>query len=159
MTRIVSASNLWPFRWDRIGMCISIFLTSGPNGWSCCERSYPGSRASRLWDPASGVAQLETLQAAADQFQRKARTLKVSAVSELEEAFATATHDGVDAVLVLSSPLFGARPTVLAGLALRHKLPAVTLCPDFARAGGLIAYGPNLFNLDLIARRSSNGHR
>ena len=24
-----------------------IFPTSGRNGWSCCERSYPGSRASR----------------------------------------------------------------------------------------------------------------
>ena len=23
MSRIVSGSNLWPFRWDRIGMCIS----------------------------------------------------------------------------------------------------------------------------------------
>src|SRR3954471_2385754 len=60
-----------------------------------------------LWDPASGVAQLEALQAAGDQLRLKARTLKVSAVDELEEAFATARHDGVDALLVLSSPLFG----------------------------------------------------
>ena len=99
-----------------------------------------------LWDPASGVAQLEALQAAGDQLRLKARTLKVSAVGELEEAFATASRDGVDALLVLSSPLFGARPSVLAGLALRHKLPTVTLFPDFARAGGLIAYGPNLLD-------------
>jgi len=99
-----------------------------------------------LWDPASGVAQLEALQAAGDQLGLKARTLKVSAVGELEEAFATASRDGVDALLVLSSPLFGARPSVLAGLALRHKLPTVTLFPDFARAGGLIAYGPNLLD-------------
>jgi putative tryptophan/tyrosine transport system substrate-binding protein len=99
-----------------------------------------------LWDPASGVAQLEALQTAGDQLRLKARTLKVSAVGELEEAFATASHDGVDALLVLSSPLFGARPSVLAGLALRHKLPTVTLFPDFARAGGLIAYGPNLLD-------------
>ena len=99
-----------------------------------------------LWDPASGVAQLEALQAAGDQLRLKARTLKVSAVGELEEAFATASRDGVDALLVLSSPLFGARPSVLAGLALRQKLPTVTLFPDFARAGGLIAYGPNLLD-------------
>ena len=66
-----------------------------------------------LWDPASGVAQLEALQAAGDQLRLKARTLKVSAVGELEEAFATASRDGVDALLVLSSPLFGARPSVL----------------------------------------------
>jgi putative ABC transport system substrate-binding protein len=70
-----------------------------------------------LWDPASGVTQLEALQAAGNQLRLKARTLKVSAVGELEEAFATASRDGVDALLVLSSPLFGARPSVLAGLA------------------------------------------
>ena len=39
-----------------------------------------------LWDPASGVAQLEVLQAAGNQLRLKARTLKVSAVGELEEA-------------------------------------------------------------------------
>ena len=84
-----------------------------------------------LWDPASGVAQLEALQAAGDQLGLKARTLKVSAVGELEEAFATASRDGADALLVLSSPLFGARPSVLAGLALRHKLPTVTSVSRF----------------------------
>ena len=63
-----------------------------------------------LWDPASGVAQLEALQAAGDQLRLKAKILKVSAVGELEEAFATASRDAVDALLVLSSPLFGARP-------------------------------------------------
>ena len=29
-------------------------------------------------------------------------------------------------------------------LALSHRLPAITLFPDFARAGGLLAYGPDL---------------
>ena len=50
----------------------------------------------------------------------------------------------MDALLILSSPLFGTQPKLLADLALHHKLPAVTLFPDFARAGGLMAYGPNL---------------
>lgn len=31
--------------------------------------------------------------------------------------------------------------------ALRHRFPAITLFPDFARAGGLLAYGPNLLSL------------
>jgi putative tryptophan/tyrosine transport system substrate-binding protein len=29
---------------------------------------------------------------------------------------------------------------------LRHRLPTITLFPDFARAGGLMAYGPNLLD-------------
>jgi len=36
----------------------------------------------------------------------------------------------------------------LSELALRYRVAAVTLFPDFARVGGLLAYGPNL--LDLI---------
>jgi putative ABC transport system substrate-binding protein len=99
-----------------------------------------------LWDPVSGLTQLQALQTAADQLGLKTRTLKVGAVAELNEAFVAARGDGVDALLVLSSPLFGARPSILADLTLRHKLPTVTLFPDFARAGGLIAYGPNLLD-------------
>ena len=99
-----------------------------------------------LWDPVSGDAQLEALQTAADQMRLKTNVLKVSAAPELNEAFAAASGARVDALLILSSPLFGARASVLADLALRHRLPTVTLFPDFARAGGLIAYGPNLLD-------------
>jgi putative ABC transport system substrate-binding protein len=35
----------------------------------------------------------------------------------------------------------------LAELSLFHKLPAVSLFPDFARSGGLAAYGPNLLDM------------
>jgi hypothetical protein len=38
----------------------------------------------------------------------------------------------------------------LAELAIHHRLPAVTLFPDFARAGGLLAYGVNLLDMYLL---------
>ena len=41
-----------------------------------------------LWDPVSGLAQLQALQTAADQMRLKAVVLKVSAVAEFDEAFA-----------------------------------------------------------------------
>jgi putative ABC transport system substrate-binding protein len=50
-------------------------------------------------------------------------------------------------MVILSSPLIAPNVQVLAELALRHRLPAITLFPDFARAGGLLAYGPNLLSL------------
>ena len=40
---------------------------------------------------------------------------------------------------------------ILAALTLRHRFPAITLFPDFARAGGLLAYGPNLLSLYRLA--------
>ena len=64
--------------------------------------------------------------------------------SDLEAAFPSAAQRAVDGVLMLSSPLIGANTNLLAELALTQKLPAVTLFTDFARNGGLMAYGPNL---------------
>ena len=46
---------------------------------------------------------------------------------------------------MLSSPLISANVRKEAELAILHNLPVITLFPDFARAGGLMAYGPNLF--------------
>src|SRR5688572_15055128 len=73
-------------------------------------------------------------------------TLEVNAFTELETAVEAAQRGGVNAVLALSSPMWGTRPQLLADLVLRHKLPTVTLFPDFARAGGLMAYGPDILS-------------
>jgi putative ABC transport system substrate-binding protein len=48
---------------------------------------------------------------------------------------------------MLSSPLFAANPQILADLALANRLPSISMFPDFAQKGGLIAYGPDLLEL------------
>ena len=45
---------------------------------------------------------------------------------------------------MLSSPFIGGNTKLLADLATKYRLPSVTLFTDFARDGGLMAYGPNL---------------
>jgi len=55
-----------------------------------------------------------------------------------------ATQQDAQALLMLASPLVGGNPKPLAELALRHHLPAITVFTEFARHGGLMAYGPNL---------------
>jgi putative ABC transport system substrate-binding protein len=45
---------------------------------------------------------------------------------------------------MLSSPLIASNVRKEAELAILHNLPVITLFSDFPRAGGLIAYGPNL---------------
>ena len=97
-----------------------------------------------LWDPATGSAQLEEMETASKQLRLKSVTLEVRTFPELDDALSVAKGQAVDAVLALSSPLFGTRPQLLADLILRYRLPSITLFPDFARAGGLMAYGPNI---------------
>ena len=60
-------------------------------------------------------------------------------------AFALAKDHGADAAILLSTPLIPSITKELAELSLRHKLPTITMFSDFARAGGLLSYGPNLF--------------
>jgi putative tryptophan/tyrosine transport system substrate-binding protein len=74
------------------------------------------------------------------------RILEVRSPADLDEAVLAAAQSKVDTLLILSSPVFGANSKRIAVLTLGHRLPAVTLFPDFARAGGLMAYGPNLLD-------------
>jgi ABC-type uncharacterized transport system substrate-binding protein len=104
------------------------------------------SSVAALWDPATGPYQLKAIEEAAGVLRLNLQILEVRSPADLDPAFLAAAGLNADAVLILSSPIFGANSKVVADLALRHRLPAVTLFPDFARAGGLMAYGPNLLD-------------
>jgi putative ABC transport system substrate-binding protein len=104
------------------------------------------SSVAALWDPATGPYQLKAIEEAARLLKLDLRILEVRSRADLEGSFLAAAGAKVDAVLILSSPVFGANSKVVADLALGHRFPAVTLFPDFARAGGLMAYGPNLLD-------------
>jgi putative tryptophan/tyrosine transport system substrate-binding protein len=67
--------------------------------------------------------------------------LEVRSTANLDGAILDAGQKGVDALLMLSSPVFGSNPQRIAGLTLGLRMPAVSLFPEFARAGGLMAYG------------------
>jgi putative tryptophan/tyrosine transport system substrate-binding protein len=64
--------------------------------------------------------------------------------ADVDTAFAFAREQPADALLVLSSPFVGGNTKLFAERCLAQRLPAMTLFPDFARDGGLMAYGPNL---------------
>lgn len=99
-----------------------------------------------LRDPATGPIQLEAVEAASRVLKVRLDVADVRSIAELEQAFTSATpgDQRPDAIVILSSPIFGTNPQLVAELTLRHRIPTATLFPDIARAGGLIAYGPNL---------------
>jgi putative tryptophan/tyrosine transport system substrate-binding protein len=105
------------------------------------------SRVAVFWDPTTGHTQKKAVEQAAGLLKVQLDVLEVRTPSDFDEAFASASRQGAGAVLMLSSPLIPPNVQALALLAARHGLPAITLFPDFARAGGLLAYGPNLLDL------------
>jgi putative ABC transport system substrate-binding protein len=109
------------------------------------------SRAAALWDPDTGTLQLDSVRKAAGMLNVQLEVVEVHRASDFDAAFSMANQRGVGAMAMLSSPLIAPNVQVLAELALRHRLPAITLFPDFARAGGLLAYGPNLLSMYQLA--------
>jgi len=105
------------------------------------------SRVAALWDPTTGTMQKTAIQQAADSLGLALDIMELRAVADFAGAFAAATKAGAGALLMLSSPLFGSSTRAVAELALHENLPGITLFPDFARAGGLLAYGPNLLDM------------
>lgn len=104
------------------------------------------SKVAVFWDPTSGPAQHQAINAAAQILNLKLVILEVRGVADVEPAFNSATKEGADALLMLSSPFISANTKLLAEQALSYRLPAITLFPHFARDGGLMGYGPNLLN-------------
>jgi putative tryptophan/tyrosine transport system substrate-binding protein len=117
---------------DFTAKCIEMLVESNPTI----------ARVAVLWDLTTGTVQMESVKKAAEKLNVELDVLEVQ-----RTAFLMASQRGAGAMVMLSSPLVAPNVQVLAELALRHRFPAITLFPDFARAGGLLAYGPNLLGL------------
>ena len=104
------------------------------------------TRVAVLWDPATGSSQLKAIEDAAGLLGLKLEIIEARRRDDIDGAFVAASQLNVGALLMLSSPVLGADMRPIADLALKHKLPAVTIFTEFARAGGLISYGPNLLD-------------
>jgi len=100
-----------------------------------------------LWEPATGPVHIKAVEIAAKELNVKVEIMDVPGISNLDDSIFAASGKGVDAILMLSSALIGANAEYLAGLTLGLRLPAVTLFPDFARRGGLMAYGINTVSI------------
>jgi putative ABC transport system substrate-binding protein len=105
------------------------------------------SNVAVLWDPATGPTQRNAIDAAARALGLSLAIVEIRERADFETAFQSATQQHVGGAVILSSPLVGANTKLLAELAGKYSLPAVTLFPDFARAGGLMAYGPDLLGM------------
>src|SRR3954447_88807 len=100
-----------------------------------------------FWHPVSGNLQLDAVRNAAAALDLPMQILEISRPADFAPAFRAAAKAQCNGVLMLSSPLFGGNPQLLAELALQHNLPAINIFPDFPQKGGLLGYGPELQNL------------
>ncbi|PIK69286.1 ABC transporter substrate-binding protein [Methylobacterium frigidaeris] len=95
------------------------------------------------FNPTSPTApsQLRSLHEAAETLGVQLRISPVAGEADFEPIFAGAAARRPGGLVFTSDPYFALRSRLLAALALRHAVPAVTQTRDFPLAGGLMSYG------------------
>ncbi|HEX4994817.1 MAG TPA: ABC transporter substrate-binding protein [Methylomirabilota bacterium] len=96
-----------------------------------------------LWDETIGRIQFDTMEKVAREKGLTIRSFGVKRSEDLADAFGGAARKRADGLVVLTSPLLSLNRAQIGALALRHRLPGITLFTNFPAFGLLMAYGPN----------------
>jgi ABC-type uncharacterized transport system substrate-binding protein len=105
-----------------------------------------------LWNPDAPVLRVTEVEAAATRLGLTVHRMPVRSVDDLAGAFSTLPRSSREGVIVLTDPLTLRHRVRIVQLVAQRRLPAVYGFGEFARAGGLAAYGPSVTDL---ARRAA----
>lgn len=110
----------------------------------------PGvGRVAALWQPGAMDARtekemLEGAAAAARKLGFRLQFVEARGPADLERAFSDIVRERAGAITVRPAPMFLSERKRLVDLAAKNRLPVLYPWREFADAGGLMAYGPNL---------------
>jgi putative tryptophan/tyrosine transport system substrate-binding protein len=99
-----------------------------------------------LLDPSypSTPGQTKDLEAAARTLGVQLHVLSASSEQDFDNVFAAVVKLAPGALVIGNDPFFNSRSAQLGALAARSGVPGIFQTREFAAAGGLISYGPNL---------------
>jgi putative ABC transport system substrate-binding protein len=110
-------------------------------------------RVAVLWDAQLASPQFKATKSAAQARRFGLQSLAFRGPQEFAAAFDAAQQQKAQALVLLSSPSVFLHLKRLGDLALQYRLPGISVFPQFANAGGLMGYGPDLTDL---FRRAAN---
>jgi putative ABC transport system substrate-binding protein len=110
-------------------------------------------RVAVLRDPAVPAQDLSATEAVARSLGLWLRVFSAGRPEEFRGAFEAARKADAEALIVLASPVFNTYRQRLVDLAAENRLVAVYEHRDFPEAGGLMAYGPNLRDMNRRAAK------
>ena len=109
----------------------------------------PAASIALLVNPNNPAAETDIRQAtdAARTLGLQLTVLHARSEQEFDAAFAALADAQARALVIAADAFFNGRSEQLAGLALRHAVPAIYQYREFAAAGGLMSYGGSLTEL------------
>jgi putative ABC transport system substrate-binding protein len=107
------------------------------------------TRIGVLWSPtpASRALALKAVETAREKLGVQLDVVPARTVEDFNGAFATMARERIGGLLVVASSLTRAQHTLLAELALKHRLPGMFGTKDYVEAGGLLSYAPDYRHL------------
>jgi ABC-type uncharacterized transport system substrate-binding protein len=106
------------------------------------------SRVAILFEPRHLSTSVLQVEAAARSLGLRVTRLEVRGAYDFERAFEAAARNHVGALMPVSSALFHGERQRIVNLAALHRLPTIYEHRDFAEAGGLFSYGPDILVLN-----------
>lgn len=95
-------------------------------------------------DSKGSLGSLEETRAAAKPAKLELHSVQARSTTELDAAFAQLAGAKVQAVLGTPSTMFTANRRQICDLAIRYRLPTIFYDSEYAEAGGLMSYGPDI---------------
>ena len=104
-----------------------------------------------LWNPNHPDNELREAQRAAKSLNVRLKLVEMRSPGDLEDAFSAVTDAGCDALYVVSSRYTALNIPRIVDFAARNRLPLAGGRGNWARAGGLLSYGPNSNDMTRLA--------
>src|SRR6266487_655085 len=111
------------------------------------KEALPGlSRVAIVWNPdvRGGVLECKETESAARSLRLQLQSVEVNRTDDFDRAFAALTTGRAQALTVAAFSLVFMNRSQIASLTQKNRLPSMFGLREFADAGGLMAYGPNL---------------
>jgi putative ABC transport system substrate-binding protein len=107
------------------------------------------SRVAFLSNPEDDISVLagREAEAAARGLRMETHSILIDSKDQFEVGFTAAISAGVNALMPMPSPIFVNNSKLIADFAMANRLPSIFHLQGFARAGGLMAYGPGRSHL------------
>ena len=103
------------------------------------------SRVAVLWHPrGAGRLEWQQTEAAARRLGVTLQSYEVRNADDVARALEAMTQKRPDAVIMFFDPLTSGYRVIISDFALKNRLPTIFGSREFAAAGGLMSYGPNI---------------
>ena len=138
-----NVTGLSGFSPELVGKCLEQLKQAVPRVSRVAVLWHPGGQGER-----SEKDMLKEAEIAARALGMRLQIVEARGTAEFDRAFSDMTTARADALTVLPSNMFNIERRRLADLATKNRLPAVYQFREYVDAGGLMAYGANLADLN-----------